>query len=61
MEKRMANAILFLGCGESFPRACFLYLNLFFYVTTGEKLSGMRISFCRRISSARAFAAYDSK
>ncbi len=51
----------FLGCGESFPRACFLYLNLFFYVTTGEKLSGMRISFCRRISSARAFAAYDSK
>ena len=45
---------------ESFSEPV-LYLNLFFYVTTGEKLSGMRISFCRRISSARVFAAYDSK
>ena len=34
-------------------QSLFLYLNLFFYVTTGEKLSGMRISFCRRISSAK--------
>jgi len=60
MEKRMANAILFLLWGKFF-QSLFLYLNLFFYVTTGEKLSGMRISFCRRISSARVFAAYDSK
>ena len=43
-----------------FFRACFISKSLF-YVTTGEKLSGMRISFCRRISSARVFAAYDSK
>ncbi len=46
---------------KAFPEPVFISKNLFFYVTTGEKLSGMRISFCRRISSARAFVAYDSK
>ncbi|EJR78912.1 hypothetical protein IKE_00122 [Bacillus cereus VD196] len=50
----------FLLWGKFF-QSLFLYLNLFFYVTTGEKLSGMRISFYRGISSARAFTAYDSK
>ena len=54
----MANAILLLW--ESFSEPVFISKSLF-YVTTGEKLSGMRISFCRRISSARVFAAYDSK
>ncbi|HGA1024061.1 TPA: hypothetical protein ACIQN7_004504 [Bacillus cereus] len=43
-----------------FPEPVFICKS-FFYVTTGKKISGMRISFCRRISSARAFAAYDSK
>ena len=39
---------------EKVFRACFISKSLF-DVTTGKKLSGMRISFCRRISSARAF------
>ena len=58
MEKGWLMPSFFVG---KVFQSLFLYLNLFFYVTTGEKLSGMRISFCRRISSARVFAAYDSK
>ncbi|MDA1762231.1 hypothetical protein ACFU6E_05345 [Bacillus cereus] len=39
-----------------FPEPVFISKSLF-YVKTGKKSPGMRISFCRRISSARAFAS----